>query len=67
MGFETFLLLVSLAGFYTFACGTLTGILLLYDRTTFLHHFAFCVRVFTVLSRTLSLHPTKHGIRPFVS
>jgi hypothetical protein len=50
----------------SYVCGTRTGILHLYVRTTLLHHFAFCARVFTILSRTLSLNPTKHGIRAFI-
>ena len=66
MGLGTFLLLFSLAGFCTFACGSLTGILHLYARTTLLHRFAFWARAFAILSRTLSLHPIttqKQGIR----
>ncbi len=31
-----------------------------------LHHVSFCVRVFDVISLTVSLNPTKHGIRDFV-
>ena len=41
MGLGTFLLLFSLDGFCTFACGALTGILHLYTGTTLLHRFAF--------------------------
>jgi hypothetical protein len=59
----TFLVLISLDGFCTFACGALVGILHLYARTTLLRRFVFCAHVFVILSRTLSLHDKTRNSR----
>jgi hypothetical protein len=60
-------LLFSLDGFCTFTCGDRTGILHLYSRTALLRRFAFCDRVFDILSlRTPdSLSMTKHEMLTF--
>ena len=69
MGLGTFMLLFSLTGFKFVHFRVGPGILHLYTRTTLLHPFAFWTRVFTILSWTLSFHPSttyKHVIHDFV-
>ena len=45
-----FLLFLSFAGFCTFVCGSLVGILYLHTRNTLLHHFTLFVFVSSLLS-----------------